>query len=112
MEQALEKLARRIQKENRVVAFTGSGISAESGIPTFRGEGGIWKKYRPSLYGNIPGLFLAYLLSPSRIHAFSLEAFSTFLTAEPNPAHKVLLRHTRYGDTPPEARWRMPEPAI
>jgi NAD-dependent deacetylase len=29
------------------VVFTGAGISAESGIPTFRGEDGLWKKYDP-----------------------------------------------------------------
>ncbi len=90
MDAALKELAKNIMSSKRVVAFTGSGISAESGIPTFRGEKGIWKKYRPGLYGNIPGLFFAFLLSPSRIHEFSLEVFSTFLTAEPNPAHDVL----------------------
>lgn len=29
----------------RVVVLTGAGVSAESGIPTFRGEGGLWRKY-------------------------------------------------------------------
>ena len=30
-----------------IVALTGAGISAESGVPTFRGEGGLWRNFRP-----------------------------------------------------------------
>lgn len=33
-----------------VVFFTGAGISAESGIPTYRGEGGLWHEYKPEDY--------------------------------------------------------------
>lgn len=41
--EAIEKIA----VPKRVVVLTGAGISAESGIPTFRGAGGLWKNYRP-----------------------------------------------------------------
>ena len=36
-----------VSKDRRCVVLTGSGVSAESGIPTFRGEQGLWRKYRP-----------------------------------------------------------------
>lgn len=36
----------RLAKAQRVVVLTGAGISAESGVPTFRGEGGLWRQYR------------------------------------------------------------------
>jgi NAD-dependent deacetylase len=36
----------RLARSRRVVALTGAGISAESGVPTFRGDGGLWRRYR------------------------------------------------------------------
>jgi NAD-dependent deacetylase len=36
-----------------MVAFTGAGISAESGIPTYRGDDGLWNKYDPAKFANI-----------------------------------------------------------
>ena len=90
MEERLADLARLIAGSGTVAAFTGSGISAESGIPTFRGEGGIWERYPPSRYGNLPGLFSVFLLRPARLAGFAGEALSTFIRAEPNPAHRAL----------------------
>lgn len=45
-----EKAAHLIKKANRTVAFTGAGISVESGIPPFRGENGLWNKYDPTTF--------------------------------------------------------------
>ncbi len=42
------KAADIIKSSSRTVAFTGAGISVESGVPPFRGEGGLWNKYDPS----------------------------------------------------------------
>jgi len=41
-----EELINFLRKAKKVSVLTGAGISAESGIPTFRGEDGLWKKYR------------------------------------------------------------------
>lgn len=41
-----KELIERCRKAKRVVVLTGAGISAESGVPTFRGEDGLWGKYR------------------------------------------------------------------
>ena len=52
----LDRAAKLITASRKITAFTGAGMSAESGIPTFRGDDGIWKKFNPAFYGNIPGL--------------------------------------------------------
>jgi len=44
------KAARIIKSAKRCVAFTGAGISVESGIPPFRGENGLWNKYDPMTF--------------------------------------------------------------
>ena len=43
----MEKAVEYIKSANRVIAFTGAGISVESGIPPFRGKNGLWSKYNP-----------------------------------------------------------------
>jgi NAD-dependent deacetylase len=43
----LSQAARRLREAKRVIALTGAGVSAESGVPTFRGPGGLWRQYRP-----------------------------------------------------------------
>jgi NAD-dependent deacetylase len=40
-------LARLLAQAERLVVLTGAGISVESGIPTFRGTGGLWRTFRP-----------------------------------------------------------------
>ena len=46
----IEQAAKLIKKSNYIVAFTGAGISVESGIPDFRSPGGLWEKYDPNEY--------------------------------------------------------------
>ena len=41
-----DNLVKLLRKSKKIVAITGAGISAESGIPTFRGAGGYWRKYQ------------------------------------------------------------------
>ncbi len=43
---SLEAARRLLQQAKRIAVLTGAGISAESGIPTFRGSGGLWKQFR------------------------------------------------------------------
>ena len=47
MEEKIDQVAAIIAKAQKVVVFTGAGISTESGIPDFRGPGGLWTKYDP-----------------------------------------------------------------
>ena len=46
-------VAELIKEKKYVVAFTGSGISVDSGIPTFRGGQGLWEEYDPMEYAHI-----------------------------------------------------------
>lgn len=82
----LKRAAELIGGSKRLIAFTGAGISVESGIPPFRGEKGIWNKYDPSLLEI--GRFRA---EPAASWKAIREIFySSFGVAEPNPAHRVL----------------------
>ena len=50
MSDLYKKAADIIKSSKRCVAFTGAGISVESGIPPFRGENGLWNKYDPETF--------------------------------------------------------------
>jgi NAD-dependent deacetylase len=74
------------------VAFTGSGISAESGIPTFRDPGGIWERFDPSEFGTWDGLLALAMTRPDALADFLAELRRTFAAAVPGAAHAALAR--------------------
>lgn len=82
----ISKAAHVILAASHLTAFTGAGISVESGIPPFRGEGGLWDKYDPALFE------LDYFLShQSETWALLREVFyRLFDDAQPNKAHQAL----------------------
>ncbi len=82
----ISKAVRLIRSAKYLTAFTGAGISAESGIPPFRGPGGLWGKYDPRT------LELDYFLShPADAWPIIREIFyDNFGKAKPNKAHEVL----------------------
>jgi NAD-dependent deacetylase len=77
-------------KKGKAVALTGAGISSESGIPTFRGKGGLWEKYDPEIFANMPGLLSTFVSEPEKLVDFTYEFYSTLLKAGPNLAHTAL----------------------
>jgi NAD-dependent deacetylase len=87
MMEGIEQLAQLILESKKVVVFTGAGISTESGIPDFRGPGGIWSKYDPEDF-----TIQKFLSSPvARKTVWSMSAEGGLLTeAEPNPAHHAI----------------------
>ncbi len=81
-----DKAAQIIKKSRRCVAFTGAGISVESGIPPFRGENGLWNKYDPQTFD------ISYFISnPKRSWEVIREIFyDLFGQVRPNAAHYAL----------------------
>jgi NAD-dependent deacetylase len=73
-----------------VVAFTGAGISAESGIPTFRDSGGLWDRFDPREYGSWQGVMELAMTKPDALVEFLLELRRAFGSARPAPGHAAL----------------------
>src|SRR5512137_1312630 len=55
--QLIQRAAKDILNSKKTIAFTGAGISVESGIPDFRGAQGLWQKYDPEEYAHIQAFY-------------------------------------------------------
>jgi NAD-dependent deacetylase len=88
-----ERLRELIGTAKRIVAFTGAGISTESGIPDFRSPGGIWTRYKPIYFDD----FMASdeMRRESWRRKFATD--ETMLTAEPNAGHRALAKLVEQG---------------
>lgn len=83
---SIAQVAQWLASSRAAVAFTGAGISTESGIPDFRSPGGVWSKYR-TVY------FDEFLESAEARHEYwrqKCEAHREFASAGPNAGHRVL----------------------
>ncbi len=78
----------------RLVVSTGAGISAESGITTFRDAGGLWENYPVMDVASADG----FRRNPELIHKFYNERRRALLDAQPNAAHKALVELEKYYD--------------
>lgn len=72
----------------RVFVLTGAGISAESGLGTFRDPGGIWERFDPMKLATPE----AFASDPEQVHAFYNLRRRDLLAAEPNEGHRALAR--------------------
>lgn len=86
----LAKAAAHLRSAQRVVVFTGAGISAESGIPTFRDAGGLWTTFPPDQFGHMGGLMQVALNEPRRLVEFLFAVLQPIAAAEPNSGHLAI----------------------
>jgi NAD-dependent deacetylase len=82
----LARAAELVAAARRGVAFTGAGVSAESGIRTFRGQGGLWRQYDPFKVASIEG----FRRDPSVYWGVASQGWKLFREARPNPGHLAL----------------------
>ncbi len=75
-----------IQSASSIAVLTGAGISAESGVPTFRGAGGLWKNYRPEELATPQ----AFARNPSLVWEWYAWRRELIAKTEPNPGHFAL----------------------
>ncbi len=75
-----------LRRARSAVAVTGAGISAESGIPTFRDSGGFWEKYPPEEYAT----YSAFRRNPKKIWTMWRERSAILRESQPNPGHYAL----------------------
>ena len=89
----VDEAAALLRPGRRCVAFTGAGVSVESGIPPFRGPGGLWSQHDPSFIE-----IDHFLARPKESWGLIKEIFYDFIgAAKPNPAHHALAALERAG---------------
>lgn len=81
-----EQLISALSSAQRILVFTGAGISTGSGIPDFRGPGGVWTKRTPVYYDE----FLSRESARVEYWDFKLEGWPAFRDATPNSAHRAI----------------------
>jgi len=82
----IRQSAELLLNSKHALALTGAGISTESGIPDFRGDNGIWKKYKPEIYAQINN----FLNDPSKFWKMAEDIAPTLFNAKPNPGHNAI----------------------
>lgn len=86
MIQVDKSLIDELKEAGSIVFFTGAGISAESGISTFRGEDGLWKKFRPEELAS----FDAFIKNPELVWEWYNYRKKIIHDSNPNPAHLTI----------------------
>jgi NAD-dependent deacetylase len=91
----IEQIAQWITESKRTVAFSGAGLSTESGIPDFRSPGGIWDRYDPEdfYFQN----FLASEASREKYWQMATEMYEPMKKAQPNLAHLAIAEMEKSG---------------
>jgi NAD-dependent deacetylase len=95
VEDALDRAAEVLSSAGEVAVLTGAGVSAESGLATFRGAGGLWEGHRVEEVAT-PS---AFRRDPTLVWRFYNARRENLRRAEPNPGHRALVRlEDRFGE--------------
>jgi NAD-dependent deacetylase len=83
-----------LRKSLNISILTGAGISAESGIPTFRAKDGLWRRFKPEELANIQ----AFMKNPKLVWEWYQYRRNIVMEAEPNPGHHALAQWEQQHD--------------
>jgi NAD-dependent SIR2 family protein deacetylase len=79
-----------LRTAREVVVYTGAGISAESGIPTFRDEDGFWQRFPAEEFATRQGLVHTALHRPHQLADFIYSVLHPIAVAKPNAGHRAI----------------------
>lgn len=86
--QAIDRARALLAEARRVVVFTGAGVSAASGVPTFRGAGGLWRSFRPEELATPE----AFARDPRLVWEWYALRRALVAECRPNAAHRAIAR--------------------
>ena len=89
------QVAERIRQATRLTILTGAGVSAASGVPTFRGPDGLWRHYRPEELATAE----AFARDPRLVWEWYDWRRGLIAQCRPNPAHDVIARWSQRAGT-------------
>ncbi len=89
-----ESLTEKLKNAKKIVFVTGAGISQESGIPTFRGNDGLWRKYDPMQLATIE----AFYDNPKLVWEWYEDRRKNILNAKPNAGHFAIAELEKFKD--------------
>lgn len=87
----LDQVLERLRRARSVTALTGAGVSAASGVPTFRGPGGLWRQFRPEDLATPQ----AFARDPSLVWEWYAWRRERIAACQPNAAHEVIAEWSR-----------------
>ena len=95
LDDAIERAATELKNAKKVAVLTGAGVSAESGVPTFRASDGLWEGHRIEDVATPEG----FNRDPALVWQFYNERRAKVATVKPNPGHEALVKlEQRFGD--------------
>jgi NAD-dependent deacetylase len=95
----LAAAADRLRAARRLVVFTGAGVSAESGIPTFRDGSGLWERFPLEQFAHWGGLLSIARKQPERLAEFLHAVIEPIAVARPNAGHRAIAQLERHVPT-------------